>query len=267
MDNRITPTDSAEPLVSRPSIGPQVPFPVWSGWDILLLICFTSFAALVVGAFGGAASHFLQVKFPALKNLPHLANEGIFLLSFQAVLDALILMFIYFTITLKYNSPFLQSIKWVHPERSSFWRYSPLGVLLAFLVLGASSLLPNQNKPPIEELLKYPITAFFFAGLGILVAPFVEEVIFRGFIYPVVERRGGKMMAVGVTAMLFTAVHVSQLWGSWVGILLILLVGLTLSIVRARTDSLVPSFVIHLSYNSTIGLLFLAGSAIKAFQD
>ena len=74
-------------------------------------------------------------------------------------------------------------------------------------------------------------------------------------------------MAVGVTAVLFTAVHVSQLWGSWVGILLILLVGLTLSIVRAKTDSLVPSFVIHLSYNSTIALLFLAGSAIKAFQD
>ena len=224
MDDRTAPSISAGPATSEQGMAPQPVFPVWSGWDILLLICFTAFAALVVGAFGGAASHVLQVRFPALKNLPHPANEGIFLLSFQALLDAFILIFIYFTITLKYNSPFLKSIKWDHREESSPWRYSPLGVLLAFTVLGVSSLLPSSTKPPIEELLKHPVTAFFFAGLGILVAPFVEEVIFRGFIYPVIERRGGKMMAVGVTAALFTAVHVSQLWGSWVGISLILLV-------------------------------------------
>ncbi|PYV90700.1 MAG: hypothetical protein DMG05_09450, partial [Acidobacteria bacterium] len=67
------------------------------------------------------------------------------------------------------------------------------------------------------------------------------------------------------TALLFTTVHVTQLWGSWSGIVLILLVGITLSTVRAKTDSLIPSFVIHLSYNSTICLLFLVGSLVKGF--
>jgi membrane protease YdiL (CAAX protease family) len=199
--------------------------------------------------------------------LPHAASEGIFLLCYQATLDILILMFIFFTVTLKYNSPFLPSIKWANHRRPYFLIFIPIGVLLAFAVLGISVLVPAPSKPPIEELLRHPITAFLFAALGVFLAPFVEEVIFRGFIYPVVERSAGKVLAVVSTALLFTGVHVSQLWGSWVGIVLIFAVGLTLSTVRAKTDSLVPSFVIHFSYNSTIAVLFAIGAAVKGFPN
>jgi membrane protease YdiL (CAAX protease family) len=237
--------------------------PVWSGWDILLLFFFTGFSALLMGSLSGAISHLLQIKFPTLQLLRHPASEGLFLLLFQGVLDLLILMFIYLTITLKYNSPFLPSIKWVQRGNTHIWAYPPLGVLLALTVLSASALWPSSSKPPIEELLKYRTTALMFAALGVFVAPFVEEVIFRGFIYPVVERRCGKLSAVIVTAMLFTTVHLGQLWGSWVGIILILLVGFTLSTVRSATDSLIPSFAIHLSYNATICLLFLITSVVK----
>jgi membrane protease YdiL (CAAX protease family) len=249
---------SPEPTTQRAS-------PVWSGWDVLLLFFFTGFSALLVGSLSGAISHLLQIKFPMLRFLRHPASEGISLLLFQGLLDMLILMFIYLTITFKYNSPFLPSIKWVQRGNSYLLTYLPVGVLLALTVLGISSLWPSPTKPPIEELLKYRTTAFMFAALGVFVAPFVEEVIFRGFIYPVVQRRCGRLLAVIVTAMLFTTVHLSQLWGSWVGIVLILLVGLTLSTVRAVTDSLIPSFAIHLSYNSTICLLFLIASAVKGF--
>jgi membrane protease YdiL (CAAX protease family) len=253
------------PTADRPD--PASNFPVWSGWDVLLLICFASFSAIFLGAFGGAVSHLLQVGIPTLKSLPHAASEGIFLLCYQAVLDVLILMFIFFTVTLKYNSPFLPSIKWVKHNRSYVLIFLPIGVLLAFAVLGISVLVPTPSKPPIEELLRHPVTAFLFAALGVFLAPFVEEVIFRGFIYPVVERSVGKVLAVVSTALLFTGVHVSQLWGSWVGIVLILAVGLTLSIARAKTDSLVPSFVIHVSYNSTIAVLFAIGAAVKGFPS
>ncbi len=241
------------------------PFPVWSGWDVLLLFFFTGFTALFVGALGEAVSHWLQFKFPAVQFLRHPAIESILLLSFQALLDVLIFLFIYFTVTLKYNSPFWPSIKWAPRGTCYLLTYLSLGVLLALTVLGISAVLPSPRKPPLEELLKYPTSAILFAALGVFVAPFVEEVIFRGFIYPVVERKLGRILAVLATALLFTTVHVGQLWGSWSGIVLILLVGITLSTVRAKTDSLVPSFVIHLSYNSTICLLFLVGSLVKGF--
>ena len=93
----------------------------------------------------------------------------------------------------------------------------------------------------------------------------MEEVIFRGFLYPVVERRLGKTGALLITALLFSGVHVSQLWGSWPAIILITVVGFTLSSVRAHTDALLPSFIIHLSYNSTICLLFLIGVLVHGF--
>ncbi len=261
--------ESETPLHQSRAIGSAVriqkPYPVWSGWDILWLFFFTGFSLLFIAALGDAVSHLVQVKFPSLKLLRHPASQGMFLLLFQAALDGLILLFIYFTITLKYNSSFFPSIKWVrwHPRLVS--TYLPLGALLAFAVLGLSALFPSPASPPIEELLRFPITALLFAILGVFVAPLVEEVIFRGFIYPVIERRLGKMLAVTVTALLFTGLHVSQLWGSWTAIMLILGVGATLSVVRARTDSLIPSFIIHLSYNSTICLLFFISFVVKGF--
>ena len=240
-------------------------FPVWSGWDVLFLFCFAAFSAMMLAAAGEVAKHFVHSKFPSARFLLQSPNEGIYLFLFQAQLDLLILLFIYFTITLKYNAPFLESLKWRPRKELRVSRYIPVGIVLALAVLGSSTLFPNPQESPIEKLLKVPLTAFLFATLGVLVAPFVEEVIFRGFLYPVVERRLGKTSAVVATALVFSGVHVSQLWGSWPAIILITVVGFTLSSVRAHTDALLPSFIIHLSYNSTVCLLFLIGILVQGF--
>lgn len=231
----------------------------------MFLVFFTSFSAIVFATLGNAISHLLQIKFSFARALLHADNEGIFLIFYQAILDGVIFLFIYFTITLKYNSPFLESIKWKPSQPLRVAPFFPLGILLALAVMGTSTLFPSPADLPIEKLLKQPHAAFFFAALGIVVAPFVEEVIFRGFIYPVVERWVGPHGAIVATAALFTGVHISQLWGSWPAIALISLVGLTLSIVRARTDSLFPSFVVHLAYNTTITILFIIGVFVGGF--
>ena len=240
-------------------------FPVWSGWDVLFLFCFAAFSVMMLAAGGEAAKHLVHAKFPSVRFLLQSPNEGIYLFLFQALLDLLILLFIHFTITLKYNARFFQSLKWRPRSEIRISRYIPVGIVLALAVLGASTLFPNPQESPIEKLLKVPLTAFLFATLGVLVAPFVEEVVFRGFLYPVVERRLGKASALVVTALVFSGVHVSQLWGSWPAIVLITVVGFTLSSVRAHTDALLPSFIIHLSYNSTICLLFLVGVLVQGF--
>ena len=102
----------------------------------------------------------------------------------------LILLFIYFTITLKYNSPFWTSIKWRKISKH-FLTYIPLGVLLALTVVGLSAVLPSLEKAADRGVARTSDLRFLFAALGVLVAPFVEELIFRGFIYPVVERAIG----------------------------------------------------------------------------
>jgi membrane protease YdiL (CAAX protease family) len=240
-------------------------FPLWSVWDVVALFLFASLAAVVVGSFGSASWKFLLAKFHSMQLLHHPALEAISLLIFQALLDVFIFLFIYFTITLKYGAPFWVSIKWTGRTRKPLLTYLPVGVVLALMALYISALLPSSQKAPIEELLEQPASAFLFAGLGVFIAPLVEELLFRGFIYPVAERGLGRFWAVVITALLFTGLHLGQLWGSWTGIAMILLVGVTLSIVRAGTDSVIPSFIIHLSYNSTLCLLFLGSAFVKGF--
>src|SRR5438132_1832075 len=149
----IQPPDKIIASISSESSVLAKPFPVWSGWDVLLLFFFTGFTALFMGALGEAVSHWLQVKFPTVQFLRHPAIESIFLLSFQALLDVLIFLFIYFTVTLKYNSPFWPSIKWVPRGTNYLLTYLSMGVLLALTVLGISAVLPSPRKPPLEELL------------------------------------------------------------------------------------------------------------------
>jgi|WetSurMetagenome_2_1015567.scaffolds.fasta_scaffold20761_6 membrane protease YdiL (CAAX protease family) len=284
---------------SPASIGSSVPtpappgtgsFPVWNGWDILFLFFFTSFTTMLFSTMGQAINHLLQVKIPIWAQwLKNPASEGVSILLLQVLLDGVILTYIFLTIVLKYNAPFFPSIGWTWKKTATWSSYLLLGFFLALLVLTISNLFPPKEPPPIERLLKHPLTSVLYASLGILVAPFTEEILFRGFIYPVLERRLnlwwsspkpvgaeesispkiriGQLGAIVITGVLFALLHASQLWGSWVGTALILGVGLTLSTIRSLTGSVVPGFLLHLAYNSTICLLFFVGVLVKGFPN
>jgi membrane protease YdiL (CAAX protease family) len=54
-------------------------------------------------------------------------------------------------------------------------------------------------------------------------------------------------------------VHGEQLGQSWSPLFVLFLVGMVLTVTRAATKSVASSFLIHISYNSTLfGLLYLA---------
>ena len=134
---------------------------------------------------------------------------------------------------------------------------------LAGIGLGALSSRIPASGASRSELLRHTQTALLLGVTAIAVAPLVEEVVFRGFIFPVLERRWGPVAAVLLTAAMFTSLHVTQLWGSWMAVSLILLVGLVLSLVRALTGALRPAFLLHLSYNATLCLLSLIGLVLE----
>jgi len=82
----------------------------------------------------------------------------------------------------------------------------------------------------------------------------MEELFFRGFLYPVLARRLGMVIAIGLTSLAFAGLHFAQLGYSW-AVLIIFLVGVALTTVRAVTKSVAASFLLHVGYNGTLSLL------------
>ena len=162
-----------------------------------------------------------------------------------------------------YRLRFFDEIRWRrgYPARNGalcLW-----GMTLAIAVIAASALFP-PNDTPIEQLLSTPGAVAMFAVYAVLFAPVLEETLFRGFLFRVVDQWAGPRAAVLTTAAAFGIVHAPQLWGSLAAILVIFAVGYALSEVRRRTGSLIPAVIVHTAYNGTILLVFLAGALAGA---
>jgi membrane protease YdiL (CAAX protease family) len=80
-----------------------------------------------------------------------------------------------------------------------------------------------------------------------LVYPVAEEFFFRGFLLGLITRKAGVVVAVVVTALFFTALHMPH---GWVGPLLIFVDGLFFGFARVRSGSLLLPVAFHVLGNS-----------------
>ncbi|MFW3147241.1 MAG: lysostaphin resistance A-like protein [Thermoplasmatota archaeon] len=83
----------------------------------------------------------------------------------------------------------------------------------------------------------------------VIIAPLVEELLFRGYLFKLLEDRAGSNPAVLVTASLFALAHFSIY-----GFIPILVMGGIMGWVRKRSGSIVPSLIFH-SANNLAALL------------
>jgi len=92
-----------------------------------------------------------------------------------------------------------------------------------------------------------------------LLSPFVEEMYYRGFLFPVLKNKWGSGTAIVIVSVWFMLVHVGQLTGDPIGIAVIFCMGLLWTIQRNRYDSITPSIISHWTYNaSLIGLSYVS---------
>jgi membrane protease YdiL (CAAX protease family) len=180
---------------------------------------------------------------------------SIVVLVSQAVLDLGAMLFLYVLLVTRTSAPFWPSIGWretrsgMRSIRDLALQFLAGGALLALFVSFVGGFFNTKETLPIEELLKAPVSILLFGILGVVVAPFVEETLFRGFLYPVIARRWGIAVGIGITGTLFGLMHAAQLWGGWGQIALLVFVGVVLTWVRARTGTVAASFFVHLGYN------------------
>jgi hypothetical protein len=160
---------------------------------------------------------------------------------------------------------FWTAIRWNWPQ-ARWGGYLLLGVALYFVLIGLGQVLPIPKNLPIDQFFQTARQAGIVSVVAVTLAPFMEELFFRGFLYPVLARKTGAVMGILVTSLLFGLLHGAQLGYSW-AVLIIFLVGVALTTVRAATKSVAASFLVHVGYNGTLSLLlFVATSGFRHLE-
>lgn len=232
--------------------------PIWSGWDVLLIAVLTLgilFIAQLVVIFTAHRFFYQRQSWSDISQKPVLA------LIAELVAYAVIGLYMVLLIEVKYRSRFWSTIRWNWPGVAGV---SLLGVgvlMLGFDLLGR--FLPMPKTTPFDQFFDSPMDAYLTAIFAITLGPLMEEIFFRGFLYPILARRIGAVWGVVLTAVPFGAMHFMQ-YRSWSAVLIIFLVGVVLTTVRAVTKSVGCSFLAHVGYNGT--LMVLAVIATDGFR-
>jgi uncharacterized protein len=246
----------------------------WS-WPHLLVFLFFGFASLLVVQVGAvlllsANKHLTQKQLQQL-----VESKPQFLVGTNILWFAFIFLFLYVTLSVLRGSPFWRSLGWkklnADPAagKGSPWMYFVSGCGLAIFVAIAGSRVKDTEHLPIEELFKSRTGALLLMTMAVFVAPLVEETVFRGYLYPLFAGkfsglaeifgvdplqaiRFGTAAGIFVTGILFGLMHGAQLGWTWGLVSLLTLVGVIFTFARARTGTVVASFLLHLGYNSMI---------------
>ena len=138
------------------------------------------------------------------------------------------------------------------------WWYYPAILIAFFAVAGiVSYFIPEGDNDLLKILRSSRMAVFAVVILATFTAPLVEEVVYRGILYSAFQRRVGVAWAVVIVTFMFAAVHVPQYWGSPGTILLICLLSLVLTLIRVKTDNLLPCIIMHTIFNGIQSLVLI----------
>lgn len=133
-----------------------------------------------------------------------------------------------------------------------------LGALVALSIivtlLGISSPAASGDEKGGTKLLNFMGSFGLTFVLTVVLAPIVEEVIFRGVLLGAIAKRFGVIAGILVSSLLFTLVHLDPLQ-----MLSAFPLGVYLAIMYYKTGSIYPGIILHASWN--LFILLIAQSA------
>jgi membrane protease YdiL (CAAX protease family) len=177
-----------EAIVAPAPINPGAENPPWSGLDLLIvglvlvsaLFLFTSisFLAVLHSQLSGGVSAVELGKNPG----PLVIVPGM-TLAYVAMLIAM-----YVLVTRHRQRPFWQTVGWRWPGNLGWLGYMTGGAVLAVGLGEVSRLLPIPKSLPMDKFFQNQLGAYLMMIFGVAIAPLAEEMLFRGFLYPVLDR-------------------------------------------------------------------------------
>lgn len=254
----------------------------WSWPHLLVFFLYAIISQVVIGivvvGYYSASRHLTQRQIRRLFE----SDPGI-IVGTNVLWFALIILFLYVTLSVLRDLPFWKSLGWKKFDSDPLagkgkpWMYFVSGSGLSLFVILASSRVKNAEHTPIQEMFKSRTGVMLLMGTAVLVAPLVEETVFRGYLYPVLARivssiaqvlgmdspsaiRTGVATSILTTGVLFGLMHAPQLGWTWELVSLLALVGIIFTFARAWTGTVFASFLLHLGYNSMLALLTIVGT-------
>jgi membrane protease YdiL (CAAX protease family) len=140
--------------------------------------------------------------------------------------------------------------------RPANWKYLAFGPLATLALSVAVSQLGIEPKGMKQVIQFVPGQVVVSLLLLAVLAPLVEELVFRGLLYGWIAGRWGTMAAFIVSSLAFAAAHFEP-----AHIVLVLPLGLLFGWMRRQTDSLLPSLVSHVLNNgfALLAAVYLPG--------
>lgn len=147
------------------------------------------------------------------------------------------------------RQPFWSTLGWTWPK--NFRPLKTIGLAVLLLVGGSIiTYLIGGGETEVDQIIKSSLkTRFATAFLAAATGPLVEELVYRGIVYAPLKRALGLGAAVAIVAALFAGVHFYQYRHNPGVIGVIILLSVSLTLVRARSRSLLPCYVMHLVFN------------------
>ena len=236
----------AEAPAPPPPPPPPERYPFWGYADLVLFIGLAVPCMLIGGILALAAAKavyfvfHVHAKIPAVE--PLIEQFGGYALLFSAL--ALILQ--------QYDRPFWRSLGWIPARVPFLWIIiCGLGSALGVAFLGYAIHTPTTSNP-MTELLRDRTSALLMAIFGVTIAPLTEELVFRGFVQPLLVRSLGALPGIFMAAIPFGLLHYREYGNSWRHAVLIALAGAAFGWMRLATGSTRASTIMHASYNALI---------------
>ena len=233
-----------QPTAPTPAAQPErVPF--WGYADVFLI----AGLSLPCMFLGWALVH-LAVRITHLHMASGVEAAPEMLIGYGLLFTALMVIF-----RVQYDRPLWRSLGWT-------WSGVPIVgcVLYGFattILMGIVAWLIHTppTSGPMIDMLKDRTTLIVLAIFGTTAAPVAEELAFRGFLQPLLQRNLGAAGGIALTSVLFGGLHYSEYGDSWRSALLVALAGAAFGCMRYWTGSTAASAVMHASFN---GLQFVA---------
>jgi membrane protease YdiL (CAAX protease family) len=161
----------AVPLTRTPHLG-----------HLVLLTAFLCVGAVCATVLTAVA---LRFHFLGVAAMDKAATEVHYMLGSEAVIYLVTLALSLIIFPLFWNKSFFAGIQWRGAVARRLYQPLALTALGCFALAALDiKLLPGPEHAPIDEIFRTPGAAWLLFAFGITLAPFFEEIVFRGFLLP-----------------------------------------------------------------------------------